>query len=68
MTFQKIEKWSIFATRPVSQMPITFFLLEIGSSMIVLFKALIWLYNSYLTNYKTSKKTKVIFLVNFDLE
>ena len=25
MTFQKIEKGSIFATRPVSQMPITFF-------------------------------------------
>ena len=34
MTFQKKEKGSIFATRPVSQMSITFFLLEVGSSMI----------------------------------
>ena len=38
---------SFFATRPVSQMSITFFLLEVGSSMIALFKALIWLYNTY---------------------
>ena len=37
---------SFFATRPVSQMSITFFLLEVGSSMIALFKALIWLYNT----------------------
>ena len=35
-----------------------FFLLEIGSSMIALFKALIWLHNSYLTNYEKSQKTK----------
>ena len=58
MTFQKIEKGSIFATGPVSQMPITFFLLEVGSSTIALFKALILLYNSYLTNYKKSQKAK----------
>ena len=32
---------------PVIQMPITFFLVELGSSLIALFKALIWLYNSY---------------------
>ena len=51
MTFQKMEKGSIFATIPVSQMSITLFLLEVGSSMIALFKALIWLYNSYLTNW-----------------
>ena len=38
---------SFFATRPVSQMSITFFLLEVGRSMIALFKALIWLYNTY---------------------
>ena len=56
MTFQKMEKGSIFATRPVSQMSITFFLLEVGSSMIALFEALIWLYNSYLTNYNKSQK------------
>ena len=70
MTFQKMEKGSIFATRPVSQMSITFFLLEVGSSMIALFKALIWLYNSYLTNYNKSQKPdlKLYFLVNFDLE
>ena len=49
MTFQKMEKGSIFVTRPVSQMSKTFFLLGVGSSMIALFKALIWLYNSYLT-------------------
>ena len=42
MTFQKMEKGSIFATRPVSQMSITLFLLEVGSSIIALFKALIW--------------------------
>ena len=58
MTFQKMEKGSIFATRPVSQMSITFFLLEVGSSMIALFKALIWLYNSYLSNYNKSPKPK----------
>ena len=46
MTFQKMEKGSFFATRPVNQMLITFFLLEVGSSMIALFKALIWLYNT----------------------
>ena len=40
---------SFFVTRPVSQMSITFFLLEVGSAMIALFKALIWLYN---TNYR----------------
>ena len=38
---------SFFVTRSVSQMSITFFLLEVGSSMIALFKALIWLYNTY---------------------
>ena len=38
---------SFFATRPVSQMSITVFLLAVGSSMIALFKALIWLYNTY---------------------
>ena len=58
MTFHKMEKGSIFATRPVSQMSITLFLLEVESSMIALFKALIWLYNSYLTNYKQSQKPK----------
>ena len=47
MTFQKMEKGSFFATRPVNQMSITFFLFEVGSSMIALFKALIWLYNTY---------------------
>ena len=31
----------------VTEMSITFFLLEVGSSMIALFKALIWLYNTY---------------------
>ena len=37
--------------------------------MIALFKALIWLYNSYLTNYKKSQKPKsYMFLVNVDLE
>ena len=39
-----IDIWvteSVFAIRPVSQMSITFFLLEVGSSMIALFKALI---------------------------
>ena len=46
MTFEKMEKGPIFATRPVSQMSITFFLLEVGSSMIALFKALI-IYNTY---------------------
>ena len=56
MTFQKMEKGSIFATRPVSQMSITFFLLEVGSSMIALFKALIWLYNSYLRGFAKLKK------------
>ena len=43
MTFQKMEKGSFFATRPVGQMSITFFLLGVGNSMIALFKALIWL-------------------------
>ena len=38
---------SFFAIRPVNQMSITFFLLEVGSSMIALFKALIWLYNTH---------------------
>ena len=51
MTFEKMEKGSLYATRPVNQMSITFFLLysnlEVGSSMIALFKALIWLYNTY---------------------
>ena len=37
MTFQKTEKGSFFATRPVNQMSITFFLLVVGSSMIALF-------------------------------
>ena len=35
---------SFFATRPVSQMSITFFLLVLE---VALFKALIWLYNTY---------------------
>ena len=51
-----IDIWvteSFFATRPVSQMSITFFLLEVGCSMITLFKALIWLYNTY---YRLQKK------------
>ena len=56
MTFQKMEKGSIFSTRPVSKMSITCVLLEVGSSMIALSKALIWLYNSYLTNYNKSQK------------
>ena len=38
---------SFFATRTVSQMSITFFLLEVGSSIIALCKALIWLYKTY---------------------
>ena len=40
---KKWKKGRFFATRPVSQMSITFFLLEVGSLMIALFKALIWL-------------------------
>ena len=36
--------------------------------MIALFKALIWLYNSYLTNYKKSQKPKSSVLVKFDLK
>ena len=56
MTFEKMENGSIFATRPVSQMSITFFLLEVGSSMIALFKALIWLYNTYYTTNLKNKK------------
>ena len=59
----KMEKrvvFSIFATKPVSQnlMSIAVFLLEVGSSMIALFKALMWFNNSYLTNYKKSQKPK----------
>ena len=42
MTFEKMEKGSIFATRRVSQMAITFFLLEVGCSTIALFKAHIY--------------------------
>ena len=38
---------SFFATRPVSQMSVTLFLLAVRSSMIALFKALVWLYNNY---------------------
>ena len=70
MTFQKMEKGSFFATRSVNQMSITFFLLEVGSSMIALFKALIWLYNIHLLLITTKKlkNKKVTFLVNFDLE
>ena len=69
MTFQKMEKGSFFATRPANQMSITFFLLEVGSSMIALFKALI--YGSIIPiidNYNKSPKQKLHFLVNFDLE
>ena len=44
-----------------------FFLLEVGRSMIALFKALMWQYNINIDNYKKSKK-KLYFLVNFDLE
>ena len=58
MTFQKMEKGWIFATRPVSQMLITFFLLEVGSSMIAPFKALILDSNSIIDNYKKSQKPK----------
>ena len=46
MTFQKMEKGSFLVTRPVNQMSITFFLLQVGSSMIALFKALVLLYNT----------------------
>ena len=49
---------SFFATRPVSQMSITFFLLEVGSSMIALFKALIWLYNTYYSLLKKAQTQK----------
>ena len=59
MTFQKKEKLSIFATCKTSQSNVNnFFLLEVGCFMIALFKAIIWLYNSYLTNYKKSQKPK----------
>ena len=37
--FITIVTGSFFAIRPVSQMSITFFLLEVGSSMIALFKS-----------------------------
>ena len=50
---------SFFATRLVSQMSITFFLLELGSSMIALFKLLC--NGSIITiidNYKKSQKAK----------
>ena len=40
MTFRKMEKGSFFATRPINQMSITFFLLEVGSSMIAFLKLL----------------------------
>ena len=54
----KMEKMVVFAIRPVSQMSIICFLLEVGSSMIVLFKALIWHYKSIINIYKKSQKPK----------
>ena len=66
MTFQKIEKASFFATRLVNQMSITFFLLEVGSSMIALFKALIWLYNKIIDNFKKSQKQKSYIFSSFN--
>ena len=48
MTFQKMEKGLISVTKPVSQMSITVYLLEVGSSMISLVNTLKWLYKSYL--------------------
>ena len=59
MTFKKMEKGSFFATKPVSQISITFFLLAVGSSMMALFKALI--YGSKIAiidYYKKSQKPK----------
>ena len=47
MAFQKMEKVSIFTIGPVSQMSITFFPLEVESSMVALFKAPIGLYINY---------------------
>ena len=44
MTFEKMEKGSIFATRRVLKSNVNNF---VGSSMLALFKALIWLYNTY---------------------
>ena len=58
MHFKKMGKGLFFETRPVSQMSITFFLLEVGSSMIALVKALIWHYNSVIDNYEKSQKPK----------
>ena len=40
MTFKKMEKGSFFASKPVNQMSITFFLLGVGSSKIAICKAL----------------------------
>ena len=40
MTIQKMEKGSFFATRPVNQNVNNFVLLEVGSSIIAIFKAL----------------------------
>ena len=45
-------------------MSITFFLLEVGRSMLALFKAII----PIIDNYKNIKNKKLHFLVNFDLE
>ena len=61
MTFRKMEKGSFFATRPVNQMSITFFLLEVGSSMIALFKALYGSIIPIIDNYTNLKNKKVTF-------
>ena len=68
MTFEKMEKGSIFATRPVSQMSITFFLLEVGSSMIPLLKLLHGSIIPIIYNYNKAQHKKVTFFGKFDRE
>ena len=53
MTFKKMEKGSFFATKPVSQISITFFLLAVGSSMMALFNKI-----AIIDYYKKSQKPK----------
>ena len=57
MTLQTMEKGSFFATRPVSQMSLTLFLLEVGSSIIAFLKLLFG--SKYIIDkYKKSQKQK----------
>ena len=44
---RKNGKWVDFCDKTSQSNVNNFFLLEVGSSMIALFKALIWLYNTY---------------------